>query len=160
MLSQIRRVIKLLVGCWVAIALVVSITMTAVEAAPSVLDIKVYRDPSCHCCGKWMDHLTAQGFQPENISESDMDAFKQEQGVPADLTSCHTAVIDGYLIEGHVPAADIKRLLAERPAVAGLAAPGMPMGSPGMESEDEHDDFTVFSFDSQGHAEVFSEYAF
>lgn len=107
-----------------------------------------------------MDHLTAQGFQPENVPTSDMDALKQQYGVPGDLASCHTAVVNGYIIEGHVPVEDIKRLLAEHPNVAGIAVPGMPVGTPGMESEEVRDSYTVFSFNKQRHAEVFNQYSF
>lgn len=106
-----------------------------------------------------MDHLTEQGFQPNNIPTDDMDALKQQYGVPEALTSCHTAVIDGYVIEGHVPADDIKRLLAERPHIVGIAVPGMPVGTPGMESGDDRDSFSVLSFDEQGNTDVFNEYS-
>ena len=97
-----------------------------------------------------MKHLTAQGFQPRNVLTSEIYTLKQQYGVPDDLASCHTAVINGYIIEGHVPAADIKRLLAEKPDVAGLTVPGMPIGTPGMESGNVREPFTVFSFDKQG----------
>lgn len=88
-----------------------------------------------------------------------MNALKQQYGVPNDLASCHTAVINGYVIEGHIPADDIKRLLAEQPMVAGIAVPEMPIGSPGMESGDVREPFTVFSFDKQG-TEAFNQYSF
>lgn len=146
----------------VAIAAVIVLTISAsAEAAGNALKVEVYRDPSCTCCGSWMEYLTTQGFQPKNIPISDMDAFKQEHGVPNDLVSCHTAVLDGYVIEGHVPAPEIKRLLAERPDnVVGITVPGMPTGTPGMESGNVREPYTVFSFDQQGNAKIFSEHLF
>ncbi len=93
----------------------------------------VYRDPSCGCCGAWVSYMRAQGYAVTVHQDQPMTAVKARFGVPAGAMSCHAAVIDGYVIEGHVPVADIRRLLAERPDAIGLAAPGMPMGSPGME---------------------------
>jgi hypothetical protein len=142
-----------------AIALVLSLTM-GWAIASEAQTLKVYRDPSCSCCEGWIDHLTAQGFQIESIETPDVNVIKQQYGVPNNLTSCHTAIVDGYVIEGHVPVADIKRLLAEKTPVAGLAVPGMPVGTPGMESDDQHDSFDVISFDSQGHTSTFNEYSF
>jgi hypothetical protein len=93
----------------------------------------VWRDPGCGCCGLWVAHLRGNGFAAKVIDTSDMDSIKAERGVPAELASCHTAEIAGYIIEGHVPARAIRRLLDEKPAGRGLAVPGMPIGSPGME---------------------------
>jgi hypothetical protein len=93
----------------------------------------VMKDPSCGCCGAWIDHVRAAGFPVEVIDSGEMDRHKRRLGVPAALASCHTAEVGGYVVEGHVPAAEIERLLAERPRATGLAAPGMPVGSPGME---------------------------
>ena len=132
--SQICRYIKLLLVYFVAIAVISITTVTSAAAAVDALEITVYRDPSCTCCGGWMKHLTAQGFQPRNVLTSEIYTLKQQYGVPDNLVSCHTAVINGYIVEGHVPAAEIKRLLAEKPDVAGLTVPGMPIGTPGMES--------------------------
>lgn len=162
--SLIRRYVGLLVAGGVAIAAVIllatALFTTASAIASELPEISVYRDPSCSCCEGWMEHLTVQGFQPENIPTSDVDSLKQDYGVPDDLTSCHTAVIDGYVIEGHVPAEDIKRLLIEQPDFVGLTVPGMPVGTPGMESGEEQEAFTVFSFDAQGNTEVFNQYSF
>ncbi|MGF1620637.1 MAG: DUF411 domain-containing protein [Rhodomicrobiaceae bacterium] len=97
--------------------------------------IKVHKDPSCGCCGAWVDHLRAAGFTVAVDESSDLPALKQQLGVPAHLSSCHTAEIAGYVVEGHVPAAAISRLLKEKPVGRGLAVPGMPIGSPGMEVE-------------------------
>lgn len=93
----------------------------------------VWKDPNCGCCGGWVEHIRRNGFTVTVIATSDVQTIKAQRGVPAELASCHTAEIAGYTIEGHVPAAAIARLLTEKPAGRGLAAPGMPIGSPGME---------------------------
>jgi hypothetical protein len=93
----------------------------------------VYESPTCGCCASWAGHLRAYGFPVEEVHVDDVQAVKAHYGIPDSLQSCHTAVVDGYVVEGHVPAGDIARLLTERPEAAGLAVPGMPTGSPGME---------------------------
>lgn len=119
----------------------------------------VHHDPNCGCCGKWIDHMEQHGFAVESILETDMNAVKQKLGVPEELPSCHTATVGGYVIEGHVPAADVKRLLAEKPDVAGIAVPGMPMGSPGMEYDGtKRQAFDVVTFDQAGETSVFNSY--
>ena len=162
LISQLSRYIKPIVGFLVAIAVVMSLTTATSAATASVpLEITVYRDPFCNCCEGWIDYLTNQGFQPTSVKTSTIDTLKQQYGVPNDLVSCHTAVINGYVVEGHVPADDIKRLLAEQPNdVAGISVPGMPIGTPGMESGDVLEPFTVFSFDKQGNTQVFKKYSF
>jgi hypothetical protein len=95
--------------------------------------IRVWKDPSCGCCGAWVEHLRRNGFTSTVVETADMQTIKAQRNVPAGLASCHTAEIAGYTIEGHVPAEAILRLLAEKPAATGLAVPGMPIGSPGME---------------------------
>jgi hypothetical protein len=119
--------------------------------------IIVYKSPTCRCCGKWVSHLKDNGFEVEAINRRDMDGVKSEAGIPGPLASCHTAIIGGYVIEGHVPATDIKRLLKERPDVAGLTVPGMPMGSPGMEGH-RQDRYDVLTFTRTGDTTVFSRY--
>jgi len=95
--------------------------------------ITVHKDPSCGCCSGWVQHLQKAGFVTKVVESRDLDAVKSRLGVPDDLAACHTAEIAGYVIEGHVPAAALRRLLAEKPSATGLAVPGMPIGSPGME---------------------------
>ena len=95
--------------------------------------ITVHKDPNCGCCSGWVKHLQTAGFTAKTIDTADLDAVKTRLGVPADLAACHTAQIAGYVVEGHVPAAALERFLAEKPNAAGLAVPGMPIGSPGME---------------------------
>jgi hypothetical protein len=121
-------------------------------------EITVYKSPSCGCCGKWVEHLEANGFRVEVHDVADMHPIKQEYAVPDVLASCHTASIDGYVIEGHVPAADIARLLKERPPVRGLSVPGMKSGTPGMEGPDP-ERYQVLSFDDEGHTAVFATHA-
>jgi len=119
------------------------------EALPPVT---VAKDPSCGCCDGWVAHLEAAGFPVRVVESAHMQSVKDQLGVPADLASCHTAVVAGYVIEGHVPATAISRLLAGRPAGIGLAVPGMPAGSPGMEMPGvEPEAYDVFLFDGSGH---------
>lgn len=122
-------------------------TKTTVALAEALPLVKVTKNPSCGCCGGWIDHIKTAGFPVQVVDEPDMDSVKQRLGVPADLTSCHTAEVDGYVVEGHVPAAAIRRLLSERPTAIGLAAPGMPVGSPGMDFPGvELEPYDVFLF--------------
>lgn len=128
---------------------------TAGASAEPLPEVVMHKDPNCGCCGKWAEHLQAAGFRVKTVSESDMQRVKQQFGVPGKLGSCHTARVGGYLIEGHVPASTIKRLLREKPAVAGLAAPGMPLGSPGMEVPGQKEAYDVMAFDRAGKARVY-----
>jgi hypothetical protein len=95
--------------------------------------VTVHRDPNCGCCSSWVQHLQKAGFPTKVLDTADLEAVKTRLGVPDDLAACHTAEASGYIIEGHVPAVALKRLLAEKPDATGLAVPGMPIGSPGME---------------------------
>ncbi len=120
-------------------------------AAESLPKMVVTKDPNCGCCGAWVDHVRAAGFSVDVIENPEINRIKARLGVPQALASCHTAEIGGYVIEGHVPADVIKRLLAEKPAANGLAVPGMPMGSPGMEMEGmEPDAYEVVLFGPSG----------
>lgn len=112
--------------------------------------VTVYKSPTCGCCGDWVKHIRANGFKVEAHDVNDVSPMRRRYGVPGSLASCHTAVVAGYAIEGHVPAADIKRLLRERPKVVGLAVPGMVIGSPGME-QGAPQPYETLAFDAQGH---------
>jgi hypothetical protein len=113
--------------------------------------IVVTKDPTCSCCAGWVDHLRGSGFAAEVIENPEINRVKVRLGVPQDLASCHTAEIDGYVVEGHVPAQAIRRLLAERPQARGLAVPGMPVGSPGMEvAGTEPETYEVILFGPSG----------
>lgn len=124
------------------------------SAAPT---ITVYKDPNCGCCSAWIDHLKANGFKAQVHDVRDMTPHKKKLRVPDRLASCHTGVIDGYTIEGHVPASEIKRLLKERPKARGLAVPDMPQGSPGMETG-KIDPYDVLLFTDSGSARVYSSF--
>lgn len=118
----------------IIIGLLVSVTsVRAAAAAGSHPVVTVYRSPACGCCKGWADHLGKAGFATILIELDDLAETKRRAGVPAAFEACHTALVEGYFLEGHVPAADVRRLLAERPRARGLAVPGMPVGSPGME---------------------------
>jgi hypothetical protein len=127
---------SLLVGL-TSTSLVSAFPASAQAAKPLV---KVTKDPSCGCCGAWVDHVRKAGFPVEVIESAEVNRLKVRLGVPQDLASCHTAEVGGYVIEGHVPAEAIKRLLAEKPQAKGLAVPGMPVGSPGMEVKGVEDE--------------------
>lgn len=131
-----------------------SLSASTEVAAP--VEITVYKSPTCGCCSKWVDHMTASGFKVIAHDTSDMQAVKKKLGVPDAMASCHTAVVNGYVIEGHVPAADIQRLLRDKPKVAGLAVPGMVMGSPGMEGS-RSDPYSVVTFGT-GASAVFARH--
>lgn len=129
-----------------------------VAAAPAGRpEVVVYKSPTCGCCSKWVDYLRKQGYNVVAHDTSGMTAVRAELGVPDAMSSCHTAMVGGYVIEGHVPTADIERLLKEHPKVVGLAVPGMVTGSPGMEGgTPEH--YKVMTFDAKGKTTVFSTY--
>lgn len=136
-----------------ASALIGSAWLQAADPVP----IDVYRDPNCGCCSAWIKHLESNGFAVNDHLENDMIQLKQKVGVPRELGSCHTAVLDGRFIEGHVPAADILRM-RPMPDLLGLAVPGMPVGSPGMEMGDRVDAYDVIAVESDGDPKVFSSY--
>lgn len=118
----------------------------------------VYKSPTCGCCSKWIEHLEANGFEVESENVRDLTLVKQVNGVPRQMAACHTALVEGYFVEGHVPAEDIKRLLKERPEIAGLAVPKMPIGSPGMEGPNAQP-YEVLAVGKDGRATVFARHA-
>jgi hypothetical protein len=121
--------------------------------------VVVYKSPSCGCCGGWVDHMEKNGYPVVVKNIDEMDQIKERLGVPDAMQSCHTAQVGGYLIEGHVPASDVDKLLSDRPKGAGLAAPGMPMGSPGMEVPGEvADKYDVLLFTKEGRARLFKRH--
>lgn len=137
-----------------ATPLMVGAASCSKPAEASGPEITVYKTPTCGCCSDWVDHLRAEGFRVTTHDLASLTEIKHEHGVPDELASCHTAVVDGYAVEGHVPADVIRRLLAERPEVTGIAVPGMPMGSPGMEGPYK-EPYEVYSFDENGPVDVF-----
>lgn len=137
--------------------LITALLLTSCATLAAAETIAVYKDASCGCCGKWVEHVRAAGFEARVVDTPKMDAIKARFGVPAQMRSCHTAVVGGYVIEGHVPASDIRALLAKKPRVAGLAAPGMPPGSPGMDIPNSPG-YTVFAFGRDGTATPFARH--
>ncbi len=128
------------------------------ETYKGSLDITVYYSPTCGCCKDWLTHLDKHGFKIDAIELQDVNGIKQKHKLPRQVASCHTAFIDGYIIEGHVPADDIKRLLIDRPAIRGLSVPQMPVGTPGMEMGSRKDPFVVVSFDKEGTVAPYKQY--
>ncbi|WP_199221321.1 DUF411 domain-containing protein [Maritimibacter sp. 55A14] len=149
-----RRTLLSSVVSMACMPLIPSSGHAAVEA------MHVLKDPNCGCCSAWIDMLESAGFRvtTEPSMGTALSRYKLENGIPMSMVSCHTGKIDGYMIEGHVPAADIRRLLIERPEAVGLAVPGMPYGSPGMGSESEREAYEVHLIRRDGTTATFSSY--
>ena len=155
MISNLRMAI---VRRTIAGTLVLGTALTACSAQAA--SFTMYRDANCGCCLEWAKHVEGSDeHEVKSVDHPDMASVKAENGVPGDLQSCHTAIVDGYVIDGHVPVADVERLIAERPAgVKGLAVAGMPMGSPGMEHGNHRQAFQVIAFGPEGRS-VWASYA-
>jgi hypothetical protein len=125
-------------------------------AKPSMV---VYKTPTCGCCGKWVEHMRANGFDVKVNEVQSTAEYRKKYGVPERLASCHTGIVNGYTVEGHVPAADVQKLLKQRPKAKGIAVPGMPIGSPGMEQGPGRQAYSVILFDEQGSLTQFTSYA-
>ena len=156
MLEKISIGVVMVIVCGIASAENIQ-TESARRAEVNARTITVYRSPTCGCCGQWIEHLKAHAFVVNDVVTNDMDQVKERFGISPELASCHTARLDGYFIEGHVPAEDIVRLLTEKPALKGLTVPGMPRGTPGMEMGAVRDDFNVYAV-GQETVEVFNAY--
>lgn len=144
-----------------ALCLALAASSPAFAATDEATAIEVWKSPTCGCCGKWVEHLEANGFTvtAKNTSSGMLDRIKRQAGIEEKLASCHTGLIEGYAIEGHVPAADIKRLLQERPDAIGLTVPDMPIGSPGMEQPNgETEPYDVLLVKKDGSVEVFARH--
>ena len=139
-----------------AAAVPVAALVPSVLRAQARVAVEVYKDPSCGCCEKWVEHMKASGFAPTVHNTSDIAAIKTKYKVTSALESCHTAIVQTYVIEGHVPANLIHKLVKEKPAVIGLAVPGMPMGSPGMEGG-KPEPYSVLTFDKDGKTTVYAK---
>jgi hypothetical protein len=137
-----------------------SVVWAQQKAVSSRTPIVVYKTPTCGCCAMWVEHMRQNGFQPEvhDVSASQVRAVSQAAGLKDEGTSCHTAKVGNFIVEGHVPAADVQRMLKERPAIAGIAAPGMPVGSPGMEMGGRKDPYNVIAFTKDGKSTVFAKH--
>ena len=119
--------------------------------------VQVWKSPTCGCCSKWVSHMRDAGFNVEATNVSDVGAYKLEYGLPAQLASCHTALVQGYIVEGHVPADDVIRMLKLQPEIKGIAVPGMPMGSPGMEAPNPQN-YETLAFDTEGNISVWAKH--
>ena len=127
-------------------------------AAPALPEVEVFRSASCGCCGAWVDHLRQAGFPVKETLVGDTTAARQRLGMPDRFGSCHTATVAGYVLEGHVPAPEVRRLLALRPRALGLAVPGMPPSAPGMDVPGRHDPYEVLLVERSGAAQVFARH--
>jgi len=136
-------------------SLISFVFLQKVSAEP---EMTVYKSPTCGCCGKWITHMEENGFNVTAVDVLEMNIVKEKYGIDRQLASCHTAVIDDYFVEGHVPANDVKRLISEKPDVLGLSVPGMPVGSPGMEMGDRIDNYAVIAIGKDGDTQVFNQY--
>jgi hypothetical protein len=146
-------------GAVVVVVLGMAGPMVVGAQRPATPVVEVYKTPTCGCCSKWVEHLRADGFTVRVSDLEDLSALKKTSGIPARLQSCHTARIGAYVVEGHVPASDVRKLLSERPGVAGIAVPGMPIGSPGMEVTGvKPQPFDVIAFDKAGQTRVFASH--
>ncbi len=125
---------------------------------PSSVEVVVYRSPSCGCCGKWIQHLKDNNFVVKDYVTNDVQLIKDKYGVTANMASCHTAIVDGYVVEGHVPADDIKKMINDKPDIIGISVPGMPVGTPGMEMGGRKDPYQVVSFDKEHNYHVVKSY--
>lgn len=136
----------------------VAFTALPALAANTLPPVDVFKNPSCGCCGAWVDHLKSAGFDVKVSMVEDTAVARRKYGLPDKFGSCHTAIVAGYVVEGHVPAHDVKKLLAMKPVAVGIAVPGMPVGSPGMEMGSRKDPYQVLLVDKQGRERVFSSY--
>jgi hypothetical protein len=132
--------------------------VSQVNAETKPIEIEVQRSPSCGCCGKWVDHLKQNQFAVKDIVTENVQAVKDKYGITQELASCHTAIVEGYAVEGHVPADDIKTMLKTKPDIAGITVPGMPSETPGMEMGGKKEPYQVLSFDKNKQTQVFKEH--
>ncbi|HSD54189.1 MAG TPA: DUF411 domain-containing protein [Burkholderiales bacterium] len=143
---------------WIVRTVALAVAAVAGRAAAAApLEMVVYKSPTCGCCTDWVKHMRAHGFEVKTVEVADLEPVRRRFGVPDRLAACHTAVVGGYVVEGHVPASAVRRLLAEKPHAVGLSVPGMPSGSPGMEGT-RSETFSTLVFDERGTAKVFESY--
>ena len=141
----------------VGLLLILQVGLLVGQQAQPTID--VYKSASCGCCNKWVEHLRVHGFTVRTTNQENLTEFKARHHVPRRVQSCHTGIVNGYVLEGHVPASDVHRLIKERPAIVGLAVPGMPVGSPGMEMKGAKvEPFDVLAFDKAGQTRIFANH--
>ena len=147
------------VGLGVVMVAMLALTLTIEVNAQNAKRVDVWKDPFCGCCAKWIDQMKAAGFEMRVHDTQSLHAIKKKHGIPPRLQSCHTAKVGGYVVEGHVPIADVQRLLKQKPNVIGISVPGMPLGSPGMEvSSGEKEPYEVLTFDKEGVTSTFAKH--
>jgi hypothetical protein len=151
-----HRIIRIVAGAVVGLVLVAAVPSH--ESRVTAVSVVVYKDPNCGCCVSWIEHLRRHGFQVSARDTNDVSGVKRTGRVPAQLHSCHTAFVNGYVVEGHVPAADIQKMLDEKPRIAGIGVGGMPIGSPGMEMGARKDKYDVMAFNRDGTMSVFARH--
>lgn len=158
--SPLRKPIRILaLTAALGAALAVGLTWWGAQrTGPGPETVVVYKRATCNCCSKWVEHLKQAGFEVEVHNTSDLASHQNEWGVPAPLRACHTALVGGYVIEGHVPAEDIRRLLTSKPQARGIAVPGMPIGSPGMEQGEQRDPYATVLFQTDGQHQAFAQH--
>ncbi len=149
------RVLALAAGA-LAVGVMTIARLTPAQAEVQSPVVTVYKSPTCGCCGKWIEHMKANGFEVRAVDLDDLTEVKQASGVPIPLRTCHTALVGDYVVEGHVPADLVKKMLAEKPNAAGLAVPGMPIGSPGMEGTPKQA-YDVLLFQKDGKTSIFAK---
>ncbi len=140
-----------------ALSLVALLVATASAQAPALTKMTVYKSPTCGCCAKWVEHMKKAGFDLAVTDTDNVSLIKAEHKVPSNLAACHTAIVNGYVVEGHVPEDVIRKMLAEKPKISGIAVAGMPMGAPGMETEGVPQSYDVMAFDATGATHVYAK---
>ena len=151
-----RRIfVRVIVGAGAAAVAAPRLSSAMTGAAP--IPVTVYKSPSCGCCKNWVTHMQGAGFTVKVIDMDDLTTVKKNAGVPQQLQSCHTALVGAYVVEGHVPADLVKKMLVQKPQITGLAVPGMVTGSPGMEMGDSKDPYDVIAFDRAGKTTIFAK---
>jgi hypothetical protein len=134
------------------------LSLSFFTTAAFATNLTIYKSPYCGCCTAWAEQVEEAGFNVTVVEQANNNQLHKEHGISPELRSCHTAFVEGYAIEGHVPVKDIKRLLREKPAIAGIAVPGMPASSPGMDVPGNSDPYQVIAFDKEGKKRVYNEY--
>ena len=152
-----RKNVYQLTAIFIALA-VLSVMLWPLIKSDSGPKVVVYKSPTCGCCTKWVSYLRNNGFNVTQIDTQNIKTVKKNQGIPPTLESCHTAIVDGYVVEGHVPAKEIRRMLEEKPSIKGLTVPGMPIGSPGMEQGARKQPYDVVAIDVDGSTAIYESY--
>ena len=140
-----------------ALSLAALLVATASAQAPALTKMTVYKSPTCGCCAKWVEHMKKAGFDLAVTDTDNVSLIKAEHKVPSNLAACHTAIVNGYVVEGHVPDDVIRKMLAEKPKISGIAVAGMPMGAPGMETDGVPQSYDVMAFDATGASRVYAK---